>query len=68
MGEYQAHPGKHITSQEEPSLSREGMVALWFGHVPHWTPLALPRESLSEQLPKMETSGRILEDNHRRAA
>ena len=43
MGEHGAHPGKHITSREQPSLSREGMVALWFVPVPQWTPHALLR-------------------------
>lgn len=44
------------------------MVALWFVPVPHWTPLALLRRESVGAVSDMETSGRILEDNSRRAA
>ena len=43
ISEHRAHPGKHITSQEQPPLSRDGMVAPWIVPVIYCTPHALLR-------------------------
>ena len=66
MGELRAHPGKHITSREQPSQRGGDGGSLACSCSTLDTSCTPQREW--EQLPDMETSRRILEDNSRRAA
>ena len=66
MGELRAHPGKHVTSREQPSQrgGDGGSTACFCSTLD--TSCTPQRES--EQLPDMKASQRILEASSRRAA